>query len=368
MIREARKILSNLKGWRTNRKLLIIESDDWGSIRMPSLEAFNRLKDSGINVESGDSRRYNTNDTLASEEDFDVLFNCLRKHKDMNGNHPVFTAISLTSNPDFEKIKASNYTEYFHEPITKTLDRYRNANAFNYWKEGITNKLFFPELHGREHLNVVAWMRALKNNDPQTHIAFKEQCWGFKRQRKSGEVNFQGAFDLEQADDYISQKEILEDGINQFKMLHGFRPRYFVPPNGPFSNKLLPVLKNNKIEYLSTPKIQHEPLGNGQTKKNYRHIGMSSSNGIKYITRNCFFEPSYKGVGFDLETCKKDISIAFAMKKPAVISSHRTNYIGGLNESNRKDSIEKLDLLLGDLIKKYPDIEFITSSELGDLL
>ena len=30
--------LLNIPGWRTKRKLVVIESDDWGAIRMPSKE------------------------------------------------------------------------------------------------------------------------------------------------------------------------------------------------------------------------------------------------------------------------------------------------------------------------------------------
>lgn len=37
MLRTVIKNFSNLPGWRTNRKIVVIESDDWGSIRMPSL-------------------------------------------------------------------------------------------------------------------------------------------------------------------------------------------------------------------------------------------------------------------------------------------------------------------------------------------
>ena len=33
-----KKWLINIPGWRTNRHIVVIESDDWGSIRMPSCE------------------------------------------------------------------------------------------------------------------------------------------------------------------------------------------------------------------------------------------------------------------------------------------------------------------------------------------
>ena len=40
--------LSNLPGWRTRRHIVVIESDDWGSIRMASHESFRRLRDADL--------------------------------------------------------------------------------------------------------------------------------------------------------------------------------------------------------------------------------------------------------------------------------------------------------------------------------
>jgi hypothetical protein len=66
--------------------------------------------------------------------------------------------------------------------------------------------------------------------------------------------------------------------------------------------------------------------------------------------------------------CLKEIEIAFRWHKPATISSHRTNYIGWLNEENRSNGLQKLDKLLGQIIKRWPDVEFLTSAELGNLI
>ena len=134
--RQLLRTLSNLPGWRTRRKIVVIESDDWGSIRMPSLEAYQRLKQKRLNID-GESSRYNLNDTLANQQDFDELFTVLTSLKDSNGQHPVITAISLVANPNFNQIKQSNYQHYSFEPFTETLDRYGYGGAFTAWKEGI---------------------------------------------------------------------------------------------------------------------------------------------------------------------------------------------------------------------------------------
>ena len=62
------------------------------------------------------------------------------------------------------------------------------------------------------------------------------------------------------------------------------------------------------------------------------------------------------------------MEVAFLWRKPATISSHRVNYIGFLHSENRERSLKKLEELLSRMLKKWPDIEFMTSSELGDLI
>ena len=69
--RNLRRNILNYKGTKTPRKLIAIESDDWGSIRMPSKDVFAALKKQQIPVNYCD---YFQNDSLASEDDLLALF------------------------------------------------------------------------------------------------------------------------------------------------------------------------------------------------------------------------------------------------------------------------------------------------------
>src|SRR5688500_10356778 len=119
-----RRNLSNVPGWRTGKKILVIESDDWGSIRMPSTSALSALEKQGVDLLSVDSKRYNCHDTLGSDSDLADLFETLVKFKDKNGESAAFTAVSVVANPDFERIIANDFKNYYYEPFTKTLERY----------------------------------------------------------------------------------------------------------------------------------------------------------------------------------------------------------------------------------------------------
>ena len=59
------------------------------------------------------------------------------------------------------------------------------------------------------------------------------------------------------------------------------------------------------------------------------------------------------------------MEIAFMMQKPAVISSHRINYAGYIDQTNRDRTLDLLGQLLHNMLQKWPDIEFLTSEQLG---
>ena len=282
---------SNLPGWRTNRKIVVIESDDWGSIRMSSLEAFNNLLKAGMKE---DRNHYNTFDSLESNKDLECLFETLSKFRDKNGRHPVMTGVNVVANPNFEKIKENGYTHYVYEPYTETLKRYpAHDRVYELWKEGIEKRLFVPIFHGREHLNVQRWLRALRNGHRSTLLAFENCVTGIYNGIGGEKIpEFQAAFDIDTPEDLPYLKEVLITGLDLFKELYGYNSSYFVPTNGPFNNSLEKVLKEKGVRYINSGKIQKEPLGNGQFKKNIRFLGKKNELRQIYLTRNCFFEPS----------------------------------------------------------------------------
>ena len=365
--------ISNIPGWRTKRKLVVIESDDWGSIRMPSKEAFTNLKVAGIPVEKN---HYNLYDSLESNQDLELLFETLTKFSDKTGRPPVMTGVNIVANPDFEKIKQSGYSQYFYEPFTETLNHYpEHDNVYQLWKKGIQQRLFVPIFHGREHLNVQRWLKALQNGNQSTLLAFDQMVTGIPGIGLNNEVvpDFQAAFDLDTIDDLNYMKEVLKTGLKLFEELYGYQSKYFVPTNGSFNNQLEEDLNILGVKYINTAKRQLEPLGNSQYKRNTRFIGQKNNFGQTYITRNCFFEPSSSGFERPENTdwvnnCLKEIEIAFRWNKPAVISTHRVNYIGFLHPENRERGLAALTEILTRMLKKWPDLEFVTSVELGEII
>ena len=56
------------------------------------------------------------------------------------------------------------------------------------------------------------------------------------------------------------------------------------------------------------------------------------------------------------------------MGKPAIISSHRLNYVGFIDEKNRDSTLKLLDEILKRVLKKWPEVEFFNSADLGKII
>ena len=260
------KDISNIPGWRTKERLVVFESDDWGSIRMPSQQVFENLIKAGIPLLSDEGSRFNKFDSLATEEDLVSLFGVLESVQDATSRPAVFTPFVLVANPVFNKIRDTNFSEFIYEPFTETLLRYPGCeNSFDKWKEGISHRLFVPQFHGREHLNVRIWLKALQGGNNGVLAAFENNMWGISTAGDSTiGTELQAAFDVLEAEDLTYQKTVISSGLQLFRELFGYNARCFVPPNGPFSTSLEEVCYNEGIRYITTPKIHKDPLPGGR--------------------------------------------------------------------------------------------------------
>ncbi len=363
---DLRKNISNAFGWRTNRKIIVIESDDWGSVRTHSKAAYERLIAKGLELDRSNFTKF---DALESNRDVENLFEVLTKYKDVSGRHPVFTPMCVVANPDFDKIKASEFTEYYFESFLETCKKYpAHDKVGELWQTGIKERLFVPQLHGREHLNVAKWMRALHAGNEGLRQAFDHQSFGASWYKGQQLPEYLAAFDPETTADIPAYEKIIRDAGRMFQEICGYQPKHFIASNSPEPQSLEKTLKEIGVEYLTRYKIQRYPLGNGKYTKQFNWLGKRNKLGQIYLTRNAGFEPSGNLNKDWVNDCLAEIKNAFQWKKPAIISSHRVNYIGFIDPSNADRGLKQLDLLLSAIMKNWPESEFLTSAELGDLI
>lgn len=355
-------------GWRSDRKIVVFESDDWGMIRMASKKAFNYFKKAGVPVESC---LYNSNDMLENNEDLELLFETFNCVKDKNGNPAILTANNIVANPDFEKIKQSNFQDYFYEPFTATLQRYPNSDrVIELYKEGQNKNVFRPQFHGREHINVANWMKALQQKDKFAMMAFEHRMFSvhFSGGVSSCKLEYLDAFGNQ--DEIDTHHQIVKEGLELFKKIHSYSSASFIAPCYTWSSVLNKTLIDNGVSFLQGGRVQKEPVfSNGKSfKKKYHFTGQKNTLGQIYLTRNASFEVAENPYKDWVDSCMKEIELVFRFKKPAIISTHRVNFMGGLNPENRNRTLKQLRQLLIKITKTWPDVEFMSSDQFGHII
>lgn len=356
--------LINAKGWRTDRKIIVFESDDWGSIRIPNKKTLIHLAKRGFAVEKC---AYVMNDSLESNDDLEILFDFIKCRK----KTPVITANFLTSNPDFERIEQSNFKKYFSENLEKTLVNYPNHNNVkNLWLEGKRGKYFIPQLHGREHLNISQWMCDLRDGNKETMEAFHKRVFGMSTTViKTKRNSYQAAFGFQKAGYKVDYYEVLKEAYEDFEKLFGFKPTTFIAPNYTWGDKVENITSKLGITHLQGTSAQRTPnyeSNNIIIKRNF--LGKSNKYGQKYLIRNVYFEPFSNPNNDNVSKALSEIKNAFFWKKPAIISMHRANFVGGINPQNRDRNLKYLNDLLNKIDKYWPDVEFLSSNELAELI
>ena len=357
------------RGIRTNRRILVLESDDWGSIRMPSLDVANKLTLLGIKLSSPNS--YDVLDTIETESDLTCLMEILDSVHDKNGNPAKITMNYVMGNPDFGRIEANNYQDFFYERFYETYLRYSHcAHSYDYLKEGIRKGLFQPQFHSREHLNVPKWMRCLQNGDRSVTEGFKKGVFSIQPSDYFASTNEMAAFDAEIESDCDFINQSVNEGLHLFKEVFGFDSKTMIAPCHTWDPYLEKTVKRLGIKVMQSSAVQRYSFFYSQQsgeKTHLRWMGDSNEDGMHFTIRNCSFEPAERG-NYGLDRCLRDIERQIKWQHPAIITSHRQNFIGELHKENRDNNLRDLRVLLTTVKKQYPDVEFMSSDELADLL
>ena len=365
MIEKLRLNIKNTIGWKSKRKIVAFSVDDYGNVRLSSKKARENLDKVGAKIYN----HFDQYDSLETTEDLEILYKTLSSVKDKNGKHPIFTALALPCNLDFEKIIDSNYSQFFYEELPQTFSKLKGyENTWNLWKEGIQNRFLMPQFHGREHINLKIFNEKLAEKDVITLTAINNRSYTSIDNTKYPTISTAAAFDFWEFKENLEFENIIEDGINLFYKNFGSKPTYFTPPAAAEHPCLHKKLSKMGIEYIDSPLVKKYHLGLGKYKTTINYTGKKNKLGQTYIVRNCFFEPSSRRdidwVNFTL----RQIKAAFTWNKPAIISSHRVNFSGHIDKNNRKNGIDNLNKLLKEIVEKWPDVEFMSTNELGDLI
>jgi len=372
LIKKGVDMYLNHKSFTPNRQLLIIESDDWGSLRTKNKQTLDTLNTISSLVKND---RYTQIDSIAREDDLSALFDVLSSVKDSRGNSAYLTANVCTANPDFDAIKASGFQEFSYKPFTETLKEYSSgSDILQIWKNGEQHKLFKPQLHGREHVHAPMWLAELRAKNGNLLQAFELESFGipYKSVLFTKRKNLQAALDRYYVDGEIEfQKQWIKDSAQIFHDTFGYYSKSFIAPAYTWHKDLHQDLVDVDVKTMQGINLQYMPknkLSSDYSRELHYTGEIDKNSGLIYTSRNVFFEPVSSPEKDWVNITLKGVDDAFRKNKPAIIGSHRINYIGSLDEKNRTNNLSLLKTILKVIVLKYPRVEFLSSEELAQTM
>ncbi len=289
-----------------------------------------------------------TTDSIETEADLNLLFKVLLKFKNKFNKPPIITANFITHNIDY-----NNYKELSFEPLSVAISK--NSGLYKKYIEGINNKILSPQLHGYCHYNTQKLER---------YYHTKEGNELFKLGFLEGISSLRGhlsEFRSEFSNDSINVNKKIVKAINEFNEVFNTNPVSIIPPDFIFDKRYTKILGLNGIKGIQAS----NRLVNSNNKRN-RKIFFRKSNGLIWIPRNARLDP-HPDYRFYSNNCLFHIDRAFKANIPAIIDFHRVNISGTYNPKYRKKSLLELEKMFQAILKKWPEVNFISTEELINL-
>ena len=217
-------------------------------------------------------------------------------------------------------------------------------------------------------MNVNRWMNDLKQQKSDTVLAFQNHMIGIGAAfSKENPFGYMDAFNS----NFTSGAElsnIVHEAMGIFENTFGKKSETFVASCFVWDDSLEKSLAGVGVRGIQSGCWQNIPVGieNGNAmKRRLRFLGQKNRIGQVYTVRNCAYEPAYQqNPTKSAKECYDQIMRAFRNRKPAIINSHRFNYIGSINRENARENLKGLSWLLHTIMKNIPDVEFISTPEL----
>ena len=165
-------------------------------------------------------------------------------------------------------------------------------------------------------------------------------------------------------------RQITLEGLQLFENTFGFRSRTFVACNYIWPAELESTLHEQGVELIQCQRgrVEVKPDKQGKTRVRRQYTGMKLRKGLRCSVRNVSFEP-FEDPGRNwVDFAIRDVDRAFYWHKPAIVSTHRINYVGTIDLAHRDRNLKMLREFLERTLKKWPDVEFMSSDQLANLI
>lgn len=349
------------------RPVVLFESDDWGKIGIRDREGFETLVRKG---HDGGQRSIGCY-SLETANDLESLYGILLMHSDSTGSFPIFTCNFVMANPDFKRIAASDFKEYYYIPLKKGLpDKWLRPRLFETYLKGINLGVIYPGYHGRDHFNFDIWLRVLRGGDCAATDAFEDQQICATKYRGLNPLKdeyYDGSTLPTGFRNYRTQRQIVQEGTASFKEAFGFTPLTTAAPSYVWNENTECAWADSGFRIIQSGNRYRAGLSSAGRVIYMRKRYFCETNryNMIYFVRNVDFEP--RGRNLDLIKILDEIDFRVQIGEPVIISSHSINYQSSI-WNFRDTTLQQLDDLLTALEKRYRNILYLSDVQLAECI
>ena len=235
-------------------------------------------------------------------------------------------------------------------------------------KSGVEAGVFSIQLHGMEHYwppallmasktdkDVMDWLRHLPQHPTEELPSALQSRWIDASTLPSQRLDTKAV-------QLAAQEE-----VNTFQQIFGAVPKVAVPPTFIWTEEVENAWVEAGVAAVITPGSRFESRdesGRPASKGWKIYNGQSSEiNNIVYLVRDDYFEPS---LGHTAVTALDRLSAKRRLGRPTLYETHRFNFLA--SEEKKNKSLKELERLLSMALEQYPDLAFLSSIKLANIL
>lgn len=311
--------------------VVIIESDDWGPGPSSHAKSLNELA------------------------------KVLENHRDSVNRPAVLTANIVLSVPDAAVIRENDFQKYARVPLDES-----SPDIMAVLKKYISQGLIVPQLHGLEHFNPDILLYLVRNGNEAIRNIFKKDGWtSWEALEPSLQRHYlvRNIFSPENIttkhSEIVNEATVLFEKLFHHDSLSTAAPGYF------WTDETEEAFHLNGIRYIQTEGYRY--IGGHKKEQMCQdpeiiRFGTKNTHNQTYLVRNVMYEPCNDKT---VDDCWKQTIRSFRQALPAIICTHRCNYI---DDKLSYKSLKGLDELLTKVDRHYPSRRYLSSPELGEWL
>jgi hypothetical protein len=344
-----------ISGFHFSRPIVIFQSDDWGRVGLRDEEGLEQLRTAGITLGERPYDLY----TLETAEDLAALSGVLKRHRDSMGRHPCVGMNFVQANLDFAKMSADGFREIHLLPLAEGFPvGWIRPGLVGSYREGISEGLLYPGLHGTTHFCRSAVERNLATSSERSALLLT--LWRAGTPYIHWRMPWIGYeyWDSESLDDERflpgeTQRELIGQTVGGFAKMFSTLPR----------SACAPGYRANDETHRAWAQHGIRVAQNGPGARVPPHVDRHE---ILHLSRTVEFEPAVDPA-FSVEASLRQVETCFECGIPAIVSLHSINFHSTVRDF-RSLTLKRLDEFMAALESKYADLLYVHDEDLHELV